>query len=102
MNYDLQKADLSAVVAEARLVADETRRIYRQLSAAQINCKPGQGDSSARLGPQGEGAPAIPSFEHCHQSGDHRRLSRSAGRSRERDEATRELELERNTITSPI
>ena len=46
MNYDLQKADLSAVVAEARLVADETRRIFGQLSAAQINWKPGQGDWS--------------------------------------------------------
>ena len=42
MNYDLRKADLSAVVAEARLVADETRRIFGQLSPAQINWKPGQ------------------------------------------------------------
>jgi hypothetical protein len=46
MKYDFQRADLSAVVAEARLVADETRRIFGKLSSAQINWKPGQGEWS--------------------------------------------------------
>ena len=46
MNYDLRKADLSAVVAEARLVADETRRAFGKLSARQINWKPREGEWS--------------------------------------------------------
>src|SRR6266446_1889745 len=46
MNYDLQNADLSAVVAEARLVADETRRAFGKLSARQINWKPREGEWS--------------------------------------------------------
>ena len=46
MNYDLQHCDLSAVIAEGRLVADETRRAFAQLSAEQINWKPGEGEWS--------------------------------------------------------
>jgi hypothetical protein len=46
MNYDLGKADLTTVVLEGRLVADETKRIFGKLSAAQINWKPGQGERS--------------------------------------------------------
>ena len=41
MNYDLQHSDLSTVLAEGRLVADETKRVFGQLSAEQINWKPG-------------------------------------------------------------
>ena len=40
MNYDLEQSDLSAVVAEGRLVADEAHRVFGQLSAEQINWKP--------------------------------------------------------------
>jgi hypothetical protein len=40
MNYDLQHADLSTVLAEGRLVADETARSFGQLSTRQINWKP--------------------------------------------------------------
>ncbi len=40
MNYDLQYSDLSTVLAEGRLVADETKRVFGQLSADQINWKP--------------------------------------------------------------
>ena len=41
MNYDLQHSDLSTVLAEGRLVTDETKRVFGQLSAEQINWKPG-------------------------------------------------------------
>lgn len=40
MNYDLEHSDLSTVLAEGRLVADETKRVFGQLSAEQINWKP--------------------------------------------------------------
>jgi hypothetical protein len=40
MNYDLRHSDLSTVLAEGRLVADETKRVFGQLSAEQINWKP--------------------------------------------------------------
>ena len=40
MNYDLQHCDLSTVLTEGRLVADETKRVFGQLSAEQINWKP--------------------------------------------------------------
>ena len=33
MNYDLEHSDLSIVLAEGRLVADETTRAFGQLSA---------------------------------------------------------------------
>src|SRR6266851_1066151 len=46
MNYELQTAGLSTVVAEARLVADETRRICGKLSAQQINWRPSEGEWS--------------------------------------------------------
>jgi DinB superfamily len=42
MNYDLQDSDLSTLLAEGRLVADETKRAFGQLSADQINWKPSQ------------------------------------------------------------
>ena len=41
MNYDLQHRDLTTVLAEGRLVADETKRRFGHLSAEQINWKPG-------------------------------------------------------------
>ena len=40
MNYDLQNCDLSAVVAEGRLIAHETIRAFGHLSAPQVNWKP--------------------------------------------------------------
>ena len=40
MNYDLQHSDLSTVLAEGRHVAEETTRVFGQLSAEQINWKP--------------------------------------------------------------
>jgi hypothetical protein len=46
MNYDLQHSNLSTVLAEGRLVADETRRVFGQLSAEQINWKPSEGEWS--------------------------------------------------------
>jgi len=46
LNYDLQKADLSTVLSEGRLLADETKRIFGKLSTAQINWKPSEGEWS--------------------------------------------------------
>ena len=46
MNYDLQHSDLSTVLAEGRLVADETRRAFGQLSAEQVNWKPSEAEWS--------------------------------------------------------
>jgi hypothetical protein len=46
MNYDLRHSDLSTVLAEGRLVADEARRAFGQLSAEQVNWKPSEGDWS--------------------------------------------------------
>jgi len=46
MNYDLQHSDLSTVLAEGRLVADETKRVFGQLSAEQVNWKPSEGEWS--------------------------------------------------------
>jgi hypothetical protein len=40
MNYDLEHSDLSTVLAEGRLVADESKRVFGQLSTEQINWKP--------------------------------------------------------------
>jgi hypothetical protein len=40
MNYDLRHSDLSTVLAEGGLVADETKRVFGHLSAEQINWKP--------------------------------------------------------------
>ncbi len=42
MNFDLEGAELPVVLAEARLVANETRRVFGHLSLAQINWKPDQ------------------------------------------------------------
>ena len=39
MNSDLGKADLSAVVAEGRRLADETKRAFGTLAAPQVNWK---------------------------------------------------------------
>ncbi len=46
MNYDLQHRDLTSVLAEGRLVADETMRVFGYLSAEQINWKPGRDEWS--------------------------------------------------------
>ena len=53
MNYDLEHSDLSTVLAEGRLVADETKRVFGQLSAEQINWKPSASFSLS------DGSPAI-------------------------------------------
>ena len=39
MNYDLQDSDLSTILAEASLVADETKRVFGRLSGEQVNWK---------------------------------------------------------------
>lgn len=46
MNHDLQDSDLGAVLAEGRLVADETARAFGRLSDEQVNWKPGAGEWS--------------------------------------------------------
>ena len=42
MNHALRHADLSTVLAEARLVAEETARLFDRLSPEQVNWKPDQ------------------------------------------------------------
>lgn len=46
MNYDLEHSDLSTVLAEGRLVANEAKRVFGRLSAEQINWKPSTGEWS--------------------------------------------------------
>ena len=46
MNYDLQGSDLSTALAEASLVADETKRVFGRLSGEQVNWKPSEGEWS--------------------------------------------------------
>jgi hypothetical protein len=46
MNDRLEGADLSAVLEEAKVVADETRRAFGHLSAAELNWKPDEGEWS--------------------------------------------------------
>lgn len=46
MNYDLENATLGAVLAEGRVVADETRRTFSGLSTRQINWQPDAGEWS--------------------------------------------------------
>ena len=40
MNCDLRKSDLSTILAEGSLVADETKRVFGRLSGEQVNWKP--------------------------------------------------------------
>ena len=42
MNDDLRDSDLPTVLAEASLLADETRRVFGRLSPQQVNWKPGE------------------------------------------------------------
>src|SRR5262249_7580123 len=46
MNSNLQDSDLPTVLAEGRLVADETMRVFGRLSAQQINWTPRAGEWS--------------------------------------------------------
>jgi hypothetical protein len=46
VNHDLEGTALPGVLAEARLLAAETRRVFGPLSAAQINWKPDEGEWS--------------------------------------------------------
>jgi hypothetical protein len=46
MNYDLRGRDLSTVLAEASLLADETKRLFGRLSGQQVNWKPRAGEWS--------------------------------------------------------
>ena len=46
MKYDLRDSDLSTVLAEASLVADETKRVFGRLSGEQVNWKPSEGEWS--------------------------------------------------------
>jgi len=41
MKYDLRGRDLTTILAEASLVADETERMFGHLSGEQLNWKPG-------------------------------------------------------------
>ncbi|HSE06988.1 MAG TPA: DinB family protein [Methylomirabilota bacterium] len=40
MNYNLQVSDLPTVLAEASLVAEETKRVFGSLTSEQVNWKP--------------------------------------------------------------
>jgi hypothetical protein len=46
MNHDLRHADLTAVLAEAAVVADEIARRFGPLSAVQVNWKPARDEWS--------------------------------------------------------
>ena len=46
MNYDLKGRDLSTVLAEGAVVADETKRRFGRLSGEQVNWKPSAKDWS--------------------------------------------------------
>src|SRR5262249_35096481 len=46
MNYNLRDSDLPTVLAEASIVADETRRVFGRLSGEQLNWKPSEGEWS--------------------------------------------------------
>jgi DinB superfamily len=46
MNYDLRESDLPAVLAEASLVAEETKRVFGRLSDEQVNWMPGPSEWS--------------------------------------------------------
>jgi DinB superfamily len=46
MNYDLRDSDLPTVLAEASLIADETKRAFGRLSAEQVKWTPGKGEWS--------------------------------------------------------
>src|SRR5262249_14886313 len=46
MNYDLEDGGLPTVVAEASLIAEETKRVFGGLSGEQVNWKPGVGEWS--------------------------------------------------------
>jgi hypothetical protein len=46
MNHDLQDSDLSTVLAEGCLVAEETKRAFDRLSAQQVNWKSSRGEWS--------------------------------------------------------
>jgi hypothetical protein len=46
MNYDLRDSDLATILAEASLVATETKRVFGQLSGEQVNWKPGENEWS--------------------------------------------------------
>jgi hypothetical protein len=46
MNYDLQGSDLPTILAEASLLADETKRVFGRLSGEQVNRKPSEGEWS--------------------------------------------------------
>lgn len=46
MNFEIERADLSTVIAEGRLVAAEIERVFGGLSAAQLNWKRAEGEWS--------------------------------------------------------
>lgn len=46
MNYDLRDSDLATILAEASLVAAETKRVFGRLSGKQVNWKPGENEWS--------------------------------------------------------
>lgn len=46
MNYDLRDSDFATILAEASLVAAETKRVFGRLSGKQVNWKPGENEWS--------------------------------------------------------
>lgn len=46
MNYDLRDSDLATILAEASLVAAETKRVFGRVSGKQVNWKPGENEWS--------------------------------------------------------
>ena len=46
MNHALRDADLTTVLAEGGLLAEETRRVFGGLSSEQVNWKPGEAEWS--------------------------------------------------------
>jgi hypothetical protein len=46
VNFHLEEQDLATVLAEGALIAAETTRVFGQLSAEQLNWKPGETDWS--------------------------------------------------------
>jgi hypothetical protein len=46
MNYDLRDSDLPTVLAEASIIAGETKRVFGRLAGEQVNWKPSEGEWS--------------------------------------------------------
>jgi hypothetical protein len=85
MNYIARDSDLATIVAEASLLSDETTRAFGRFSGEQLNWKPREGEWSRDI------PPAIIEIFADQQA----RLLRVM-------QASRALDLDRITITSPV